>query len=118
MPGISCAAIGLSLPALYGYQARDITMMLDDYNTLHDPQQSGLVPSRDNLVSLVTFPHPLPLSSCSYIHLDQLREMRKLVAGARPGDTFFFYCEIYSFFDGLSCTKLIYFERLWSWRTN
>ncbi|PIL23028.1 hypothetical protein GSI_14335 [Ganoderma sinense ZZ0214-1] len=53
----------------YGYKQGDITMMLDDEDTLRRPERSHLVPTRDNL----------------------LREIRSLVADARSGDRFMFY---------------------------
>ena len=43
-------------PDKYGYLADDITMMLDDEETLGDPERSHLVPHRDNLVSLTVGP--------------------------------------------------------------
>ena len=54
-----------SLSDKYGYQDGDITMMLDDEETLGDPERSHLVPLRENLVSLVFEPHPqlLPYQS-------------------------------------------------------
>lgn len=34
----------------YGYQQGDITVMLDDEQTLSDPARSHLVPTKDNIV--------------------------------------------------------------------
>ena len=46
---VSCVKLCPPLES-YGYQQGDITMMLDDEQTLSDPTRSHLVPTKDNIV--------------------------------------------------------------------
>lgn len=45
--------VGPAPPGLYDYQEPDITMMLDDNETLRDPARLRVVPTKNNIVSLV-----------------------------------------------------------------
>jgi hypothetical protein len=73
--------ISLIVPlANLGFAPHDVHVMTDEAKNARD------LPTEENIVRRPCEMSLLPLDFV------QLREMRKLVDGAQPGDSFFFYC--------------------------